>query len=110
SFATAFAAKAALPVAAESRRRVEQVRGIDPHHAALELRGDVEREVDALRPDAGREPVWRVVRQRDGLFRRAERHRDEHGPEDLDLRDHARGRDVGDQRGWVQVALRWTRT
>src|SRR5205814_18110 len=80
--------EAALAVAAESGRRVDGVRGVDPYHAALQLRRDVEREVDALGPEAGRETVRRVVRERDGFFRRAKRHCDEDRAEDFDLRDH----------------------
>src|SRR2546427_2741867 len=37
------------------------------------------------RPHARGEPIGRVVGQLHGLGRRAERHRDQHGPEDLDL-------------------------
>src|SRR2546426_3319782 len=46
----------------------------------------VECQVDVLRPHARGEPIGRVVGQLHGLGRRAERHRDQHGPEDLDLR------------------------
>src|SRR2546426_8675738 len=45
---------------AEPRRRVEQVGAVDPHHARLDLRGDVECQVDVLRPHARGEPIGRV--------------------------------------------------
>jgi hypothetical protein len=48
AFLAALAAEAALLVAAEADGRVEIVGGVDPHHAGLDLRRDVEREVDVL--------------------------------------------------------------
>src|SRR5688572_20829480 len=89
ALAPAFAAVAALTIPAEAGRRVEEVRRIDPDDAALELRRDVEREIDALRPHARGQPERRVVREGDGFLRRPECHRHEHRPEDLDLRDRA---------------------
>src|SRR5881392_1030693 len=59
----AFPPEPRLPVPAEPRRRIEQVRAIDPHHTRLDLGRHIEREVDVLGPDAGREPVGRVVGQ-----------------------------------------------
>ena len=56
-----------------------------------------------------REAVRRVVRQRDRLARRAERHRDEHRAEDLDLRDRRRRLHVGEQRRRIEAALRRAR-
>ena len=108
-FAPALAPEAALAIAAESRRRVEQIRRVHPHHAGLDLRRDVEREVDALRPHARRETVRRVVRERDRFFRRAEGHRHQHRPEDLDLRDRRRRLHVGEQRRRIEAAFGRTR-
>src|SRR5690606_27579428 len=101
----ALAAEAALPVAAEAGGGVELVGRVDPHHAGLELRCDVEGEVDVLGPDAGGEAVARVVGQLDGLLRRAEGEADDDRPEDL-LLSYGRGwRDVGEQGRRVVPAL-----
>ena len=64
----------ALPVAAEAGRRVEDVGAVDPDRTGLHPRGNVQRQVDVLRPDACREPVPGVVRQPDRLAGRAEGH------------------------------------
>src|SRR5690606_17762752 len=71
----------------------------------LELRSDVEREVDVLRPDARGEAVARVVGEIHGLLRRAEGEADDDRTEDLLLRDRRGGRDVGEQRRRVVPAL-----
>ena len=77
---SALAPEAALAVAAEAAGGVEQVGAVDPHHAGLDLRRHIEREVDALAPDAGRQSVNGVVRQLDRFARRAEGHRASTGP------------------------------
>src|SRR2546430_1353754 len=93
------------PPPADPRRRIKQVRAIDPHHTRLDLGRHIEREVDVLGPDAGREPVGRIVGQLHRLRRRAKRHRHEHRSEDLDLGDHGRRRHVGEQRRRGEVAV-----
>src|SRR5690606_11268147 len=92
AFLAALTTEAALAIAAEAGSRVEHVRRVDPDGAGLELRCNVEREVDALRPDARGEAVARVVREVDRLGVRAERHEYHDRPEDLDLRDRRCGR------------------
>ena len=101
----AFPSEPALPIPAEPARRVEDVGAVDPDRPRLELRRDVEGEVDVLGPDAGRESVARVVRQLHRFGRRAEAHAHEHRPEDLHLRDGRRGRDVGEQRRREEPAV-----
>src|SRR6185437_4696677 len=54
-FPSAFAPEAALAVAAESRGRVEEIGRVHPPDTGFDLRRDVERKVDARRPDARRE-------------------------------------------------------
>ncbi len=98
ALAAAFPPVAGFLVAAEPGGRVEQVGRVDPHHARLELRRDIEREVDRFRPDRRGEPVGGVVGERDGLLRRAEAHRHRDRPEDFDLRHGRRRLDVGEQR------------
>ena len=53
SLFAAFAAEAGFAVAAEAARGVEQVGAVDPDSAGLDLRGEVECQVDVLAPDAG---------------------------------------------------------
>src|SRR5207302_470314 len=86
-FPSALSPKPRLAVATEPRRGVEQIRAVDPYDAGFELRRDVEREIDVLRPHARRKSIWRVVRELDGLFRRAECHAHQHRTEDFDLGD-----------------------
>ena len=76
----ALAPEARLAVAAEARRRVEKVGAVDPDHARLDAVRHFEREVDVFAPHRAREPVARVVGERDGLGRRAERHRHQRPP------------------------------
>src|SRR5690606_39710817 len=70
--AAALAAEPAFAVAAETGTRVEDVGAVDPDHAGLDLRGDIEREADVLRPDRRGESVAGVVGELDRLVRRAE--------------------------------------
>ena len=65
--------------------------------------------VDVLSPDAGGQPVARVVGQRDGLGWRAERHRHQHRPEHLDLCQLTRRTDARHQRWRVEPAVDRTR-
>src|SRR5204862_4166137 len=99
-------AEPGLAIPAEPGGGVEQVRTVDPHDARFDLRRNVEREVDVLRPDARRESVRRIVGELDRFGGGTERHRDEHGAEDLDLGDRGRRRDGRGQRGRVYVSLR----
>src|SRR3954471_8337922 len=69
TFPAALAAEAALAIAAEAGGGVEEVRAVDPHGAGLDLGGEVQGEVDVLRPEARRQAVARVVHQLDGLLR-----------------------------------------
>src|SRR5207247_687100 len=46
----ALAPEPRLPVPAEPRRGIEQVGAVDPNDARFDLRRDVERQVDVLRP------------------------------------------------------------
>ena len=69
ALAAPFAPEAALPVAAKTGGGVEQVGAVDPHRAGFELAGDIQRQVDIVAPDAGSQPVARVVRQVDRLRR-----------------------------------------
>src|SRR6185436_15907994 len=103
--APALAAVAALAIAAEPARGVEQVGRVDPDGARLHLARPVEREVDVLGPDAGREAVGRVVGELDRLGGRAEAHRHQHRPEDLDLSDGRRRLDSGEQRRRIEEAI-----
>src|SRR3954462_13419770 len=100
-FAPALASEAALAIAAEAAARVEEIGRVDPDRPGLNAARDIQRLVDVLGPDARRQPVPRVVRQSHRLRGRAERHRDEHWPEDLDLRQLARGTYSRHQRRWI---------
>src|SRR5271170_3671422 len=95
AFAPAFASAAALAIAAKAGGGVEHVGPIDPDDARFDLRSRFEAEIDVLGPDRRGKAVGRVVGERNRLIGRAESHRHEHRPEDLDLRD-GRGRlDIG---------------
>jgi hypothetical protein len=48
---TAFTAKAGLLVAAEADAGIEQIGGVDPDHAAFQLRRDVQRQAQRFGPD-----------------------------------------------------------
>src|SRR6476619_4772037 len=95
----ALAAEARLLVAAERARRIEPVERVRPDDAGAEPLGHPEDARALLRPDAGREPVRRVVRLLDRLLRRTEGEDGEHRAEDLllgdpgalgDVREHGR--------------------
>src|SRR2546422_4975378 len=105
TFPSTFSTEPRLAVASEPRRRVEQIRAVDPHDAGLQLGRDIECEVDVLRPDARREAIGGVIRKLHGLLRRAERHAHQHRTEDLDLRDRGGRRHVGEQRRRIEVAF-----
>ncbi len=101
-FPPPFAPEPALAVPTEAGCRVELVGAVDPDGAGLDLCGNVQGEVDVLAPDAGREAVARVVRERDRLLRGPEGHEGDDGPEDLLLRDRRGGRHIGEECGWVE--------
>lgn len=94
AFAAAFAAVAAFAIAAETTRRVEKIRTVDPGDAGFELRSDVKRDVDAFGPDAGGEAVGGVVGELDSFGGGAESHGGEDGAEDFLLGDDGSGMNV----------------
>src|SRR3954470_3791031 len=101
----ALAAEARLLVAAERRGRIEAVVGIRPDHARAHALSHPEDARSLLRPDAGAEPVRRVVRLLDRLVRRPECQDRQHRAEDLLLRDPVALRDVGEHRRREPVPL-----
>ena len=106
AFLAALAAEAAFAEAAEAARRIEHVGAVDPHHAGLQLRRDVHREVDVLAPHRSRQPVTRVVGKLDGLFRRTEAHRGKHRAENFLLRQYVGGSHAGGERRKMEPAGR----
>src|SRR5437868_2793503 len=52
AFSAAFASETTLAVTTESARSVEQIRAIHPDHTRFKLSGNVQRDVDALAPNA----------------------------------------------------------
>src|SRR5690349_17641576 len=94
-FAATFAAEAAFAIAAEAAGGVEQIRAVDPNHACFQLCGNVQRNVDALAPDAGSETVDGVIGELNGFARRAKGHGGEDGAENLLL---------GDDGAWMDIA------
>src|SRR3954471_13670676 len=101
----ALAAEARFLVAAERRARVEAVERIGPDDAGAEPLRHPEDARALLRPDAGAQPVRRVVRLFDRLLGGAERQDGKDGAEDLLLRDPVALRDVGEDRRREPVAL-----
>src|SRR2546427_5376969 len=101
------AAIAALAIAAEPARGVEQVGAIDPNDASLELRCDLQCHVDALAPHASRQAVDGVVGKFYCLRRRAKGHCREDRAENCLLRNY-RGRmqTTKPRRSGVQPARR----
>ena len=110
ALASAFASVARFAIAAEAAGGVELVGAVDPDHSGFDLRGEVERDVDVLAPDAGGETIDGVVGQLRGFCRRAEGHGDEDRPEDLFLNDGRAGMHVSEQSGREEAALlrHWT--
>src|SRR5579884_3833073 len=101
----ALAAESRLLVAAERRGRVEAVVRVRPHDAGAQALRHPEDARALLRPDAGAQPVRRVVRLLDRLVRRAEGEDGEDGAEDLLLGDPVALRDVGEDGRREPVAL-----
>src|SRR5664279_4968657 len=77
------------------QRRVHRSPAVDPYGPGTDLARHRVRRGDIARPDRRREPVDRVVRHRDGLLDRVERH---HGA------DRAEDLLAGDGRGVVDVS------
>src|ERR1700724_2629343 len=73
SFTAALAAKSALAITAKPARSIEEIPAVHPDHAGFELCGDVQRNVDALAPDAGRQAVDGIVGELDRFPRRSKR-------------------------------------
>src|ERR1700693_5783959 len=78
SFPAALTSVAAFAITAKSTRGVEQIRTIDPDHSGFQLRSHLQRDVDALTPDACGQTIHGIVRQFDSLARCAERHGRQH--------------------------------
>ncbi len=105
ALAPTFAPVATFAVAAEARRRVEQVRAVDPDAPRLDFQRNIERNIDIVRPDACRQPEARIVRQRRRLGRRTEAHRNQHRPEDFLLGHRRRRLDPCQQRRAVEESF-----
>src|SRR5436853_5105476 len=101
----ALAAEARLLVAAERRARVEAVERVRPHDAGAQPLRHPEDARAFLRPDAGAQAVWRVVRLLDRLLGRAEGEDGQHRPEDLLLRDAVALRDIREHRRREPIPL-----
>ena len=91
ALAAPLTAETALAIAAEAARCVEQIRAIDPDHARLDLRRYLQRHVDTLAPNAGRQAVDGVVGQFHRLRGSAKSHRREYRTENLLLRHNRSG-------------------
>src|SRR6266481_5334526 len=88
SFTSALAPKPALPIAAKTARSIEKIRAVHPDHARFELCCDVQRNVDALAPDARRQTIDRIVGEFNRFPRRSKRHGSQHRTKDLLLRNN----------------------
>ena len=83
---TTFATKTAFFVAAEGAGGIEFVERVRPDHARAQFVYHFEDLAAFIGPDAGAEPVRRVIGALHGFFRCAECHHGEDRPEDLFLR------------------------
>src|SRR5436305_9404541 len=101
----ALSAEAGLLVAAERRARVEPVEGVRPDDAGAEPLRHPEDTRSLLRPDAGAQPVRRVVRLLQCLLGSAEGEDGEDGAEDLLLGDPVALCDVREDGRHEPVAL-----
>src|SRR5689334_10525418 len=108
-FPTALSPEPALAIPPKPRRRIEQIRRIHPHHPALELRRNVQREVDVLRPYTRRQSIRSVIRQLHRFRWRTEGHRHEYRAEDLHLRDRRRRLNIREQRRRIEATVLRTR-
>ena len=105
AFPAAFAPKAAFAHAAKPCGGVHHVGAVDPDDACDEFWCDVEREVDVLGPDGGREPVARVVGDLHGFRGCAEGGGNQHGAEDFGLHQVRCGVQACDQGRRVEAAF-----
>ena len=96
--AAALAAVARLLVAAERAGRVELVERVGPDHAGAQLVGHPQDPRALVGPDAGRQPVRRVVGLLDRLGGRAEGQHRQHRAEDLLAGDPVGLGDAGEDR------------
>src|SRR5690606_27015089 len=110
---SAFATEAALAITAEAAGRIEHVGAVDPDDARLQLRRDMQRNVDVLAPNRGGEAVAGVVGKLHRLRMVAEGHRRQDGTKHFLLRQNVCGGDVGGEnrqmipagRGYVRFRL-----
>ena len=107
AFAPAFAAEAGFAVAAEAHGGIEQIGGIHPDHAALQLGRDVERKADGLAPHAGGQSVarccWPASPPRPACGRSCDTST---GPKISSRRDRRGGLHIGEQRRRIEAAGR----
>src|SRR5262245_57171526 len=99
ALAAAFAAEAALLVAAKGRRGVELVVSVGPDDAGLELDAHLEHAGALVGPDTGAEAVGRIVGLLDGLLDGAEGEDAQHGAEDLLACDAVAHAHAAEERG-----------
>src|SRR6202011_87681 len=59
--ASPFTAKARLAIAAEADACIEEIGRVDPDHAALQTRRDIQRAADGLAPYARRQSIARMI-------------------------------------------------
>ena len=102
----ALASETGFAIAAEAAGCVEHVGAVDPDNAGLELRCDVEREVEAFAPHRRRQSVAGVVGEFDGLVGGAERHGGENRAEHLFLCKDVGWRNAEGQCRAIEIALR----
>src|SRR6202158_4062827 len=88
SFTAALAAKSALPKTAKTAGSIEEIRAVHPDPAGFELRCDVQRNVEALAPDARRQAIDRIVGELNRFTRRSKRHGGQHRAKNLLLRNN----------------------
>src|SRR5690242_4527616 len=95
---------AGLLVAAERHGRIEDAMAVDPDGAGAQLWCEREHLVDIARPDAGREPVDRGIREARYLGEVLEGLRHDDGAENLLTHDRGFIPSVGEHRGLDVVA------
>src|SRR6187402_65266 len=100
----AVTADAARLHAAERRRQMAVVLGVDPDHAGIERARESMRAADVVCPEIPGQAIAHVVRERERFIFIGERNHGEHGPEDLFLRDTHLIVRAGEHRGLYVVA------
>ena len=98
------ASDARLLEAAEGRRGVGRAPDVHVHLAGAQQRGELVRRADVAGPDAGGEPIVRVVRALGDLLQRLVWHRDQHRAKDLLARNLHVVADAGEQRRLDEIA------